>query len=375
MAKKATKKEYQQPGSNIVISSLSWLLLIAASLSRSAAALSTPASMGDTAERPSRYYPSFCEALPPLAGGKTVVVTGASRGLGLVTARTVAARGGRVIALSRASDRAARALEQMSSAATGAPPALVACDLTSFESVRRACQEVRELTEDAGIDVLCCNAGVMLQPDTATVDGYDVTAATNVLSHFLIVKELFPELCAAARKHGGARVVTMSSGSGYGGPPFDARFFARSGGSLGGDAASYERYHQSKLANLAFAAALDRRRRQSGGDGAARLVRSLACTPGVCGSDMFVHATRVMTGRPARRDAVPSVEDGALAQLKCIFDPDVASGELWGPAMGGEGDEFGLQRTAICPPQILVDGDTCNAVWKACEDAVGTFTL
>lgn len=355
-----------------VLSSLSFLIVLAARWSHSASAFSTPAAStpADTAERPSRYYPAFCAQLPSLEG-RTVVVTGASRGLGLVTARTVASRGGRVLALNRASDRSARALEDIAARATGAAPALVECDLTSFASVRRACREVAALTGDSGgLDVLCCNAGVMLQPDEATADGYDLTAATNVLSHFLLARELCPELRRAAASRGGARVVTMASGSGYGGPPCDPGFLARRGGALGGDAASYERYHQSKLANLAFAAALDRRLR----DGTSG-VASLACTPGVCGTDMFLHATAVMSGRAAPRDRVPSVEDGALAQLKCIFDPSVESGELWGPAMGGGGDEFGLQSTVVGPPQILVDQKTCDAVWKACEDAVGTFNL
>jgi len=354
------------------------LILITTSSSRFAVAFSTPASASastpiDMAERPSQYYASFCERLPSLEG-KTVVITGCSRGLGFITARTVASKGGRIIALNRASERSTRALEQISErSGAGPPPTLVECDLTSFASVKSACRKVKEMTkDDGGIDILCCNAGVMLQLDTATVDGYDLTASTNMLSHFLIVKELFPYLQTASAQSGESRVVTMSSASGYGDPPLDTRFFEQRGGALGGDTqSSYARYHQSKLANLAFATALDRKMRE----GSSGNVLSLACTPGVCGSDMFLHATRVMSGRPTPRDRVPSVEDGALAQLKCIFDPDIESGQLWGPSMGGRGDEFGLQNTVIGPPEIMVTQKSCDAVWKACEDAVGTFNI
>ena len=271
-------------------------------------------------------------------------------------------------------------MKSISKASTGPPPIAVDCDLLDFSSVREACHTVRRLTNDGddgngngngGIDVLCCNAGIMLQPDQASVDGYDITASTNVLSHFLITKELFGGLeKKASNSSGGARIVTMSSGSGYGAPSFDKRFFERRGGALGDDGrASYGRYHQSKLANLAFTSALDRRLRARKSH-----VMAVACTPGVCGTDMYIHATSVMSrdGVSSPRDSVPSTEDGCLAQLKCVFDSTVESGDLWGPKRMGEG---GVARTEIGPPMILVEKSTEDALWEVCEEAVGSFEL
>jgi NAD(P)-dependent dehydrogenase (short-subunit alcohol dehydrogenase family) len=256
-------------------------------------------------------------------------------------------------------------------------PQLVDCDLLSFESVRQACQQVKQLTQETGgIDVLCNNAGIMLQPSEASHDGYDITASTNMLSHFLITRELWKSLELAAATNGYARVVTMSSASGYGGPPLDPRFFEPRDGNgnplVGSNSpqASYERYHQTKLANLAFTAALHDRLQQSPRTNLSS-IQAVACTPGVCGTDMFVHATTVMNGgTPSPRSQVPSTEDGAMAQLKCIFDPTVQSGELWGPGPKGS-----LQCTPMKPPQILVDETSKKQVWEACERAVGEFSL
>jgi NAD(P)-dependent dehydrogenase (short-subunit alcohol dehydrogenase family) len=330
---------------------------------------SKPPQLQDQDQRPSQYYPAFFESLPSLQD-KTVVITGCSRGLGYTTALTVAKKGGSVIMLNRLSESSQQALQRLNEESEDQESHhfLVDCDLLSFDSVRQACQEVQKRTKATGIDVLCNNAGIMLQPDQASKDGYDITASTNMLSHFLITRELLPSLeKAAARSGNPSRVVTMSSASGYGAPALDTQFFEPRGGNLGGSQASYARYHQSKLANLAFTAALHDKLESSG-----KPILALACTPGVCGTDMFTHATEVMNGKPALKSMVPSVEDGAMAQLKCVFDPnvDVRSGQLWGPGRNGA-----LECTPMEPPNILVDTTSKQQLWAACENAVGTFEI
>jgi len=228
--------------------------------------------------------------------------------------------------------------------------------------------------------VLCCNAGIMLQPDAPSVDGYDVTMATNVLSHFLLVRELYPALEKTAAATSGrceARVVTMSSCSGAGPPGFDQTFYAAgSGGNLGGGSMeqSFMRYHHSKLGNLLFTAALDTKLREAGSS-----VKALVCNPGVCSTDMLVHARSVFRpGKPADLSIVPSVEDGSLAQLKCICDPDVQSGEYWGwVGAGVKGENCGVlpMRIALEPPAAFVDEASKAALWAACEAAVGVFEV
>jgi len=364
--KQINKPHMRVISSKLTCSSLSLLFLLLASQTMNvASSFSSSQQMADP-ERPSQHYQKFFDNLPSMEG-KTVVITGCSQGLGYVTASTVAKKGGFVILLNRASERSKQSFDSISKDAVGPPPRLIDCDLLSFESVREACEQVRESTRVSGIDVLCCNAGIMLQEDKASTDGYDITASTNMLSHFLLAKELFSELTKASAINKEARIVTMSSMSGYGAPAFNPTFFERRGGNLGGSKASNERYHQSKVANLAFTAALDDKLRATNSR-----VKAISCTPGICGTNMFVHAITEMRGRPAPRNTVPSTEDGSLAQLKCIFDQTVESGDLWGPKYGNSGE---LEKTIVGPPMILVDQDSKNAVWKVCEEAVGLFNV
>ena len=97
----------------------------------------------------------------------------------------------------------------------------------------------------------------MALKDYATNDGYDVQMQTNVLSHFLITKELFPWL----KKSEQGRIVNHSSMARLG-PPLEAQYYEAKGGDLGGDGTDEEntkfrgprwmRYHQTKLANAVF---------------------------------------------------------------------------------------------------------------------------
>lgn len=300
--------------------------------------------------------------------GKYVAVTGASRGLGFVTAHSLAKKGAAVALLCRPSVTADEARDAVAAVATGPEPMIVDCDHLDFESVRAAAGRLREEWASSGLDVLCLNAGVMLQPDAPSKDGYDITISTNVLSHFLLTRELMPALQLGASLRGEARIVSMSSGSGFGPPAFDERFYQRAGGHLGGQRASYERYHQSKLANLLFTVSLHERLKARG-----LRIKALACTPGVCATDMFVHVQQLSRpGESVDMSRVASVEDGACAQLKCACDPTVESGELWGP----RGMEGGPPcQVAITPPTVLVDEQSKAALWACCERAVGAFDL
>eukprot|EP00286_Rhodomonas_abbreviata_P017673 CAMPEP_0181319336 /NCGR_PEP_ID=MMETSP1101-20121128/17512_1 /TAXON_ID=46948 /ORGANISM="Rhodomonas abbreviata, Strain Caron Lab Isolate" /LENGTH=322 /DNA_ID=CAMNT_0023426919 /DNA_START=195 /DNA_END=1163 /DNA_ORIENTATION=- len=322
--------------------------------------------MSAGAPRPSVHYPQYVEKLPPMTG-KTVVVTGSSRGLGYVTALALAKKGASLFLLNRRSTRAEEAQAKIAAECSGPPPQHVDCDLQDFGSVLEAAAKLRQDADD-GIDVLCCNAGIMLQPDQASKDGYDITISTNVLSHFLLTRELMPELEKAASLRGEARIVSMSSLSGFGGAALDPKFFSRNGGNLGGQQASYERYHQSKLANLLFTCALEDKLKAQGSP-----VKAVACHPGVCATDMFVHAQSLFNpGRPADLSIVPSAEDGSVGQLKCICDPTVESGELYGPIARGETEP---SKLAMVPPNVNVDDASKAKLWAACEEAVGAFNL
>ncbi|MFE3206055.1 SDR family NAD(P)-dependent oxidoreductase [Embleya sp. NPDC059237] len=187
--------------------------------------------------------------------GITAVVTGGYSGLGLETARTLAAAGARVIVPARRPDVARAALQ-------GVPGCeVVAMDLTDLDSVRSAAAWIGESVDR--LDLLMATAGVMATPERRVGPGWEGQFAANHLGHFALACELYPLLVAAD----GARVVVNSS-AGHtltGIRRHDPHF--RTG---------YDKwlaYGQSKTANALFAVHLDALGRDDG-------VRAFALHPG-----------------------------------------------------------------------------------------------
>ena len=210
-----------------------------------------------------KFYTDLLKALPDQAG-KTFAITGCTSGTGAVLAAGLVSKGANVIMLNRPSTRAKAAHEKLQAAAAKPEQVVhIDCDLQNFESVRAAGKAIVAL--GVALDGLINNAGVMAVEDKATVDGYDLQAQTNHLSHFLLTSLVMPALQKAAAANGQARVVQHSSGARKG-PPLEAKYFEKNGGNLGGDAPGEDgaafsgprwvRYHQSKLANLTFALGL-----------------------------------------------------------------------------------------------------------------------
>src|SRR3954452_4709068 len=189
----------------------------------------------------------WTEADIPDQSGRTVLITGANSGLGLHSARTLAAKGARVLIACRSAERGAEALRSVGALAQTRPE-LVQLDLADLESVRRAAAGVRESTGDT-LEVLINNAGVMAPPKSRTTDGFELQFGTNHLGHAALTWLLMPAL----RGGTAPRVVTLSSMAARGGridiadPNFEQRRYSP-------DAA----YRQSKLANQVFALELDR---------------------------------------------------------------------------------------------------------------------
>jgi NAD(P)-dependent dehydrogenase (short-subunit alcohol dehydrogenase family) len=142
--------------------------------------------------------------------GRTVLVTGATSGLGLASAVALAAAGARVLLTARDAERGKAALHRV--LADGGPGAeLVELDLADLASVRRAARDVRERTGDA-LHVLMNNAGVMATPRRRTVDGFELQIGTNHLGPAALTWLLMPALRGGAGGTGGsARVVTVAS--------------------------------------------------------------------------------------------------------------------------------------------------------------------
>eukprot|EP00510_Aplanochytrium_minuta_P000997 CAMPEP_0184016490 /NCGR_PEP_ID=MMETSP0954-20121128/6956_1 /TAXON_ID=627963 /ORGANISM="Aplanochytrium sp, Strain PBS07" /LENGTH=297 /DNA_ID=CAMNT_0026297513 /DNA_START=243 /DNA_END=1136 /DNA_ORIENTATION=+ len=293
----------------------------------------------------------------------------------------MAKKGASVIVLNRKSVRAEKSLTELRKNNPQGKIQWVECDLQSFQSVRSAASEIKELCSETGIDVLCNNAGVMGVTDKATGDGYDTQIQTNHLSHFLLTKELFPLLEKAAADRGEARVINHSSGARN--IPFTslkAKYFEKNGGNLGGNANSFtwnflfggrwERYHQSKLANSAFTQELARRIRESGSE-----VKSICCHPGY--AITALQETSKADGglrhgiveRFLERNIAQTQEDGAMPLLQSMAASEVQNGEMYGP----EKVMKGLPKR--CKPGRFTTVQAGRILWEVSEKACGNFDI
>lgn len=197
--------------------------------------------------------------------GKTAIVTGGASGLGLETARALAAAGARVVV-------AARTLEQ-GAAARAAHPRIESDVLDLADAAAIDAFAARFLASGRALDLLVNNAGIMAVPLARDSRGHESQFATNHLGHFQLTARLWPALVAS----GAARVVTLSSrGHRIAPVDFDDIDFAHRPYN------KWVAYGQSKSANALFAVELDAR-------GAAQGIRAFSVHPGAILSPLARH--------------------------------------------------------------------------------------
>ncbi len=178
--------------------------------------------------------------------GRVALVTGATNGIGKVTAREFARMGARTLLVARDPGRGDAAAREIRDA-TGATVEVLVADLSSREEVAGLARTVRERT--GRLDLLVNNAGAIFAERRVSADGVEMTLALNHLAYFLLTLELMPLLEAAPR----ARVVNVSSVAHASGTiDFEDLQLERSYG-------MWRAYAQSKLANVLFTRELARR--------------------------------------------------------------------------------------------------------------------
>ena len=137
---------------------------------------------------------SWSAADIPSQHDRTAVVTGANGGLGLETARALAAKGAHVVMAVRSQEKAAAAVEEIRTTAPDAALELVALDLASQASVLAAAGQIMAAHES--IDLLVNNAGVMGIPEAKTADGFEMQFGVDHLGHWSLTALLLPACCA-----------------------------------------------------------------------------------------------------------------------------------------------------------------------------------
>ncbi len=184
--------------------------------------------------------------------GKTVVITGATSGLGAVAAEVLAARGARIVLIARDRARADTALARIRRRNPRADHSLHLADLSSLSEMKRVAAEIA--AAEPRIDVLANNAGAMFGTLGFTSDGLERTFALNHMAYFVVTLGLRESLAAA----GGARVVNTASAAHRGASfdPADPQGLVRYNG--------LKAYGKSKLDNILFTRELARRWRPLG---------------------------------------------------------------------------------------------------------------
>src|ERR1700692_2247026 len=301
--------------------------------------------------------------------GKRILVTGVSAGLGVETARSLAAHGAPVVGAARDLNKAKTATEQVrnDAAANGGSLELVELDLANLKSVR-ACAD-RLLAKGEPLDVVIANAGVMATPFGHTADGFETQFGSNHLGHFVLVNRIAPLI-----RNGGRLINLASAGHRFSNVDLEDPNFVRT---------PYEpfvAYGRSKTANILFAVAFDRRHRGNG-------IRAAAVHPGGVRTELDrymdpIHIQKMIEQMNKQR----APEGKAPYQLKTI--PQGAATSVWA-AVVAPADEVGGQYcenshvSEIAPDDVAitagsegvradaVDPTNAEALWKKSEEMVG----
>ena len=269
----------------------------------------------------------FTGADIPDQTGRCAIVTGANTGIGFEEAKALAAKGARVLLGCRDPAKAADAIERIRRAVPGADVAFLPLDLADLDSIRAAAAQA---SAEPRVDILLKNAGVMYPPLMRTKQRFELQFGVNHLGTFALTALMLPKLAEA----GAARVVATSSLAHMRGMiPWDdiaaERHYPR-----------FQRYSDTKLANLLFIAELDRRLRAAGSS-----VTAVACHPGVAATDLGRYSGIFKSLFPVMGLLFNSPAMAAWPGLQAATDPAAAAGGYYGPqGLGGSRGHSGPAR-------------------------------
>ena len=240
---------------------------------------------------------------------KTVVITGATSGIGLAAAKALAYRGYRIIGVGRAQARCDAARQQLAAETGNADITYVCGDLSRQADVNRIADEIAAILNEHGeerLHALINNAGGVRSWYETTPEGYELQFALNHLAGFLLTHRLMPHLQAAD-----GRVIMTGSGSHrYMKMRWDDIMFQKRYSCL-------MAYKQSKLCNMLFAAELNRRYADSG-------ICAYVVDPGLVRTDIGRKQTGGIVSRfwavRSRRGTAPDVPAETYAYL-CDAQP------------------------------------------------------
>jgi NAD(P)-dependent dehydrogenase (short-subunit alcohol dehydrogenase family) len=295
---------------------------------------------------------------------KRILVTGVSAGLGVETARILAAHGAQVVGAARDLNKARTATEQVrAQAANGGGLELVELDLASLASVR-ACADAL-VAAGRPFDLVIANAGVMACPFGKTTDGFETQFGTNHLGHFVLVNRIVSLLKP------GSRLVNLSSaGHRYSDVDLDDPNFEHT------PYTEFGAYGRSKTANILFAVEFDRRHKANG-------IRATAVHPGGIHTELARHMQpEVLQQMLEQINAANAAAGKPAFNFKTI--PQGAATSVWSGIVASA-DDVGARYCEDCHVADFSEGEDirggvrayaldpehAKALWTKSEEMVG----
>jgi NAD(P)-dependent dehydrogenase (short-subunit alcohol dehydrogenase family) len=273
---------------------------------------------------------------------KIVMITGATAGIGEVTAHNLAAMGADLILVARNEEKA-KALQADIQEQTGKQPAYMLADLSNLSQIRQLAGQFQDKYDH--LDVLVNNAGAVFLSRQESVDGFELTLATNHLNYFLLTNLLLDSLKASEK----ARIVNVASDAHRGNViNFDDLNSKQS-------YATMRVYGQSKLANIMFTYELARRL-----DGTQVTANSLH--PG------FVRTNFGRNNGWLSRLIMPVIQLAGITKEKGAETMTYLASS---PEVEGVNGKYFEKKTAVSSSKVSYDEAAQKRLWDVSAEMVG----
>ncbi|CAA7015178.1 unnamed protein product [Microthlaspi erraticum] len=278
--------------------------------------------------------------------GLTAIVTGASSGIGVETARVLALRGVHVVMAVRNTGSGAKVKQDIVNQVPGAKLDVMELDLSSMDSVRKFASDYK--STGLPLNLLINNAGIMACPFMLSKDNIELQFATNHLGHFLLTKLLLDTMKNTSResKREG-RIVNLSSEAHKYSYPEGVRLDKNK---INGKSSSFRAYGQSKLCNVLHANELAKKLKEDGAN-----ITANSLHPGAIATNIGRHLNIYFAGAVGAvvKYVLKSVPQGAATTCYVALHPEVS----------GVTGEYFLDSNIAKPLPLAKDSELAKKVW------------